>query len=546
MPRAENMTALILAGIVATMLGADDSAVTPQPRQSSGWTERHWTINRAVSQTPDTELIFIGDSITQGWERAGSRIWKDSFDTFRPLNLGIGGDRTEHILWRLENGNVDNIAPRTAVVMIGTNNFGGGEDGPDEVLRGVVAVVESLHQRLPNTRILLLDIFPRGDAFNATRGDILQVNQALQSRYDGDVDVQFLPIGHVFLEDDGTIGSSIMPDALHLSEEGYRRWARAIAPAIEGKGDRAGRPERREDGVPRDTSRSGPWDFDLIVYRGKGNRPQRVTTFERAGVPTITHMSDGRLIAAHQWFPEDDEANFDTVAVRFSSDEGQTWSEPQPMQFDGLDPEARFPFDPTLVSLPDGRLRLYFTYMVGGRRFDEVTPRIACAVSNDGVHYTFEDICFAVDGEPTIDCAAGLLNGTWHLIVPIMGPGDLGAYHATSTDGVHFTRKDDLKLGRNFRWLGSVVNSSGKLVFYGSRQHGGPGRGGGLPTAVSSDGFRWRNGDALSIGGADPGVVVLDDGTLVMVVTGGPREGTASASQQEERDRNNRKPPPRR
>ena len=546
MPRAENLTALILAGIVATMLGADDSTVTPQPRQSSGWTERHWTINRAISQTPDTELIFIGDSITQGWESAGSRVWKDSFDSFKPINLGISGDRTEHVLWRLENGNVDDIAPRAAVVMIGTNNFGGSGDDAEEVFRGVVAVVESLQEKLPNTHVLLLDIFPRGEAFNAMRGDILQVNQALQSRYAGNEGVKFLSIGHTFLEDDGTIDPSIMPDALHLSEEGYRRWARAIAPAIGGGRGRPTRSERRVEDVPRDTSRPGPWDFDLVVYRGKGNRLQRVTTFERAGVPTITRMKDGRLIAAHQWFPENDDANFDTGAVRFSEDDGRTWGEPQPMQFDGLDPEARFPFDPTLVSLPDGRLRLYFTYMVGGRRFDEVTPSIACAVSSDGVHYTFEDICFAIDGTPTIDCAAGLLNGTWHLIVPIMGPGDPRAYHATSADGVHFTREDDLQLGRNFRWLGCVVNSGERLVFYGSRQHGGPSPGGGLPSAVSSDGFRWRNGEALSIGGADPGVVVLDDGTRVMVVTGGARPGTASALQQEERGRKTRKPPPRR
>lgn len=146
------------------------------------------------------------------------------------VNLGISGDRTEHVLWRFENGNLEGIAPKAAVVMIGTNNFlGDGTNSPEQVLEGVRAVVQRLRERLPGTKILLLGIFPRGDRFNEMRGNLLQVNQALSRLNDGE-QVFFADIGAAFVEDDGSISKEIMPDALHLSAEGYQRWADAIEP----------------------------------------------------------------------------------------------------------------------------------------------------------------------------------------------------------------------------------------------------------------------------------------------------------------------------
>lgn len=208
---------------------AVNTAIVPVPREGA-WKERHDKINADVAaHRGDCELIFIGDSITQGWEGAGKGIWKERMAPRHAVNLGISGDRTEHVLWRFENGNLEGIAPKAAVVMIGTNNFGHGTNSPEQVLEGVRAVVQRLRERLPGTKILLLGIFPRGDRFNEMRGNLLQVNQALSRLNDGE-QVFFADIGAAFVEDDGSISKEIMPDALHLSAEGYQRWADAIEP----------------------------------------------------------------------------------------------------------------------------------------------------------------------------------------------------------------------------------------------------------------------------------------------------------------------------
>jgi lysophospholipase L1-like esterase len=219
-------TILVLA---STMLAGP----TTTPAAPTGWkADRHQQINDVVSKNAgNVDVVFVGDSITQAWENAGADAWRRHYGTRKAVNLGIGGDRTEHVLWRLENGNLKGITPKVAVVMIGTNNIGHGTHETGEVLAGVRRVVERIRESSPQTRVLLLDIFPRGTQFNASRGRITQINQALAKLNDGDT-VVFLPIGHVFIEDDGSISPEIMPDALHLSAAGYDRWAAAIEPTL--------------------------------------------------------------------------------------------------------------------------------------------------------------------------------------------------------------------------------------------------------------------------------------------------------------------------
>ncbi len=221
------MTPLTLATIAMGL----SSAITPVPRD--GWHgQRHEAMNAVVqAHAGPIDAVFIGDSITQGWEEAGRDVWSQYYKDRTALNLGISGDRTEHVLWRLDHGNLEGIQPRVAVIMIGTNNIGHGTHTTAEVLAGVQAVVAKVREQVPSTQVLLLDIFPRGSQFNEARGKILQVNQALV-RLQTDPQVHYLPIGHVFLEDDGTIHPSVMPDGLHLSPEGYRRWAEAIEPTM--------------------------------------------------------------------------------------------------------------------------------------------------------------------------------------------------------------------------------------------------------------------------------------------------------------------------
>ena len=225
------IAAMINPLIVVALTQGLSSAVTPAPRD--GWhAQRHAAINAVVqANTSNVDVVFIGDSITQGWEQAGQSVWEHYYSGRKAVNLGISGDRTEHVLWRLDHGNLEGIEPEVAVIMIGTNNIGHGTHATEEVLAGVQAVVARVLQYAPSAQVLLLDIFPRGAQFNEDRGKILQINQAL-SRLQGHKQVHYLPIGHVFIEDDGTISKKVMPDALHLSPEGYRRWAEAMEPTL--------------------------------------------------------------------------------------------------------------------------------------------------------------------------------------------------------------------------------------------------------------------------------------------------------------------------
>lgn len=275
----------------------------------------------------------------------------------------------------------------------------------------------------------------------------------------------------------------------------------------------------------------GPWNRDVIVYRvSPAGDVERAATFERAGVPTVARLNDGRLIAAHQHFPQDAPADFDKVAVRFSSDDGRTWTAPRTIQLTGLPEGMRFPFDPTLVPLPDGQIRLYFT---SNQRGPGGTPAIYSAVSGDGVAYTVEPgIRFGIDGRPVIDCAVVLHQGIFHLYAPDNGvatrdPGQMRSvdgvgYHATSRDGLAFTREPDVQIPGRRRWLGNAQSDGGQITFYGTGdsmgENGRPR--GSLWTATSADGRTWSLTDALAIPGGDPGAVATRDGGLLVVITG--------------------------
>jgi lysophospholipase L1-like esterase len=189
----------------------------------------HAFLERA--EDPGIGVVFIGDSITNGWlwgEHA--QLWDRYFGRYDPANFGIGGDRTEHVLWRIEHGELDRVRPRVVVVLIGTNNIG---SPPSEIAAGVTAVVRAVRARLPESRILLMGIFPRGSsADDPHRATVRAVNMALAKLADGQ-GLRFLDIGDRFVAADGSLPKEVMPDALHLSFKGYQIWAEAIAPLLE-------------------------------------------------------------------------------------------------------------------------------------------------------------------------------------------------------------------------------------------------------------------------------------------------------------------------
>lgn len=195
------------------------------------WRDRDRQLT-ANAKKGNVDLAFIGDSITQGWEGRGKEIWQKYYGQRKAINLGIGGDRTEHVIWRLTHGNLSKIKPKVAVLMIGTNNTGHFMQDPEEVAEGVASILEILQQRLPDTKVILHGIFPRGeDSLDEARLNNLAINQRIRRLADGQR-VQYLEIGQTFLEEDGTIRTEIMPDRLHLSEEGYERWAAALEPKL--------------------------------------------------------------------------------------------------------------------------------------------------------------------------------------------------------------------------------------------------------------------------------------------------------------------------
>ncbi len=212
----------------ATATATVSDAVTPVPRDG-GWLNRHESMNERVKQG-NVDLVFIGDSITQAWEGSGNEIWKKFYGERNAVNLGISGDRTQHVLWRLEHGNLDGISPKVAVIMIGTNNSG--SNSPEEIAEGVTKIVEQIREKTPETRILLLATFPRGaDPLDKNRQVNEQSNRIVEQLAD-DEQVFYLDIGDKFVDGEGKLSKEIMPDLLHLSEQGYTIWAESIEPKL--------------------------------------------------------------------------------------------------------------------------------------------------------------------------------------------------------------------------------------------------------------------------------------------------------------------------
>jgi len=227
---------LLLSAWLPSGALAENSAIVPVPRTSpTNWVARHEGF-LAEAKQEKFDLVFIGDSITDGWRKGGLPVWNKSYAPRHALNLGIGGDRTEHVLWRIEHGELDGLKPKAVVLMIGTNNTGKEKDGSPrnsttEVIEGVTAVVKQIRAKLPQSKLLLLAVFPRGTVDAPQRAQIKEINTAIAKLDDGKM-IKFLDIGKAFLAEDGSIPKTIMPDLLHPNQQGYQLWADAMEPTL--------------------------------------------------------------------------------------------------------------------------------------------------------------------------------------------------------------------------------------------------------------------------------------------------------------------------
>lgn len=211
-------------------------SVTPQRLQESWavdwWLPRHEQKLAEIKAHRDAgrrvDLVFLGDSITQGWENEGKAAWATYFAKHNAVALGFGGDRTENLLWRLQQGELDGMAPKAIVMMIGTNNTGDRLEDPALTVAGIKANLAEIRKRQPQAKVLLLALFPRGEKpDDLTRRHNDKINALLPSLADGR-QVVFLDIGRALMKPDGTLSKNILPDWLHLSPAGYDIWARSL------------------------------------------------------------------------------------------------------------------------------------------------------------------------------------------------------------------------------------------------------------------------------------------------------------------------------
>ena len=216
----------------------------PKAKRKSGWHKRYDAkLKQIADYKNDVDMVWIGDSITHFWDTdalknkrkfGGLATYNKYFSKYKVINLGYGGDRTQHALWiAAKSPYLNNIKPKMVMVMIGTNSIAKNRATPAAAAAGVTKVVEALRARLPETKILLFAVFPReASAKHIYRKHIKDVN-AVISKLADDKNVFYCDITDKFLDKNGTLSRSIMPDLLHPNDAGYEIWAQAMMPYVE-------------------------------------------------------------------------------------------------------------------------------------------------------------------------------------------------------------------------------------------------------------------------------------------------------------------------
>jgi len=216
-------------------------STSAQCRLASWWLARHAEKIGEIEAANDPkkkkeiELLMVGDSITNNFDKGGlgEKVWDKHFVPLNALNLGFGGDRTNHVLWRLDHLPLLKNPPKAASLMIGTNNICWGSDQPKEAADGVQTIAEKLHAMYPEMKILVLGVFPRRRKLDHPhRKEIIELNSYLPDLLKDIPNVTFMDIGPEFLDDEGFLSEEMMPDTTHPSEKGHEIWAQAVVPTL--------------------------------------------------------------------------------------------------------------------------------------------------------------------------------------------------------------------------------------------------------------------------------------------------------------------------
>ena len=218
----------------------------PKAKRKNAWHKRYDAkLKQIADYKNDVDMVFIGDSITHFWEKdcngnnnkykiGGLNTYKKYFSNYKVINLGYSGDRTENTLWVVnESGYLKNLKAKMAVVMIGTNNIGHKRSTPAAAAAGVTKIVEGIRTQLPDAKIVLFGVFPRGaNAKHIFRKQVAEINKVICKLGD-DKNVFYCDITDKFVDKKGNLPRTLMPDVLHPNDAGYEIWAQAMMPYIE-------------------------------------------------------------------------------------------------------------------------------------------------------------------------------------------------------------------------------------------------------------------------------------------------------------------------
>lgn len=211
------------------------AALDPPAPRTESWAIPIFERIKIAVKTQPYRVLFLGDSITQRWDLGlwGAKpVWDANMRPRGVLDAGVSGDRTEHLLWRLDHGNLDGPPPKVAIVLIGTNDLAHGRP-PELAAKGIRAVLIRLRQKLPETRILLLGLWPRGaTAGDPLRQEVGEVNNLIKTCADGS-SIVYADIGGVLLDKKGVLSTKLSPDLLHFSGAGYKLLAPELDPLID-------------------------------------------------------------------------------------------------------------------------------------------------------------------------------------------------------------------------------------------------------------------------------------------------------------------------
>lgn len=272
------VAALLMSGIssqnAVAQAGADEPAPSREtatggnkgPRRPPGTADQPVPRNDANSRLAHEQMVanlkkgqidvyFAGDSITRRWRATDYpqflANWNENFFGWNAANFGWGGDTIQNILWRLQNGECEGIQPKVIVLLAGTNNVGNtpaSEARVADIAKGIEALLDTLREKAPEARIILMGILPRNDGADPTAlmASIQKINETISRFADGKT-IRYLSINDKLADNDGKLFEGMTVDRLHLSLKGYQVWADALKPLLT---EMLGPPSREDHAPP--------------------------------------------------------------------------------------------------------------------------------------------------------------------------------------------------------------------------------------------------------------------------------------------------------